>query len=72
METTYTVMKAKLPKLSPPLPSEEGGALPGTNTSSTDPEVYVSLFHNHRLTRVLWEEKQGVPKAKCVRMGLTH
>lgn len=41
----HTVMKVKLSKVSHPLPSEECGALPGTNTPSTDPEIYMSLLH---------------------------
>lgn len=57
-------MKVKLSKVSLPLPREEGGALPGTNTLSTDPEIYVMSFHmSQPNTRALWEEKQGVPRA---------
>lgn len=58
----HTVMEAKLSKVSPPLPSEEGGALPGTNSSSTDPEVYVSLFH---MLQTYWSALGR--KARCIK-----
>lgn len=65
-------MEAKLPKVCPPLPSEEGGALSGTNTSSTDPEIYVSLFHIYSHTGVLWEEKQGALRASMCEDRTPH
>lgn len=65
-------MEAKLPKVCPPLPSEECGALPGTNTSFTDPEIYVSLFHIYSHTGVLWEEKQGVLRASMCEDRTPH
>lgn len=56
----HPVVKAKVSKVSPPLPSEGEGALPGTNTSSTDPETSISLLH---ISQPYWSTLGR--KAKC-------
>lgn len=61
----HPVVKTKLSKVSPP-PIEGESALPGTNSSSTDPETYISLLH---ISQPYWStlgRKARCTKSQCV------
>lgn len=61
------MVQAKVSKVSPPLPREGEGALPGTNTSSTGPET--SSPYITALLEYFREKSKVYQELVCAGMG---